>query len=113
MEKEVPKIFVTSWTSSEGSFSFASFVFRGSFCLSFRGERSSWWRAFEPCGPNVCANALWFASNGKDGGRTSGVEDVPPGPEGEPADLQGSRDFLFFFVYLGLCVSVVRPRPIK
>ena len=42
---------------------------------------------------------------GKDGGRTSGIEDVPPGPEGEPADLQGSRDFLFFFDYLGIvCV---------
>ena len=36
----------------------------------------------------------------KDGGRTSGVEDVPPGPEGEPADLQGSRDFFVSF-YLG------------
>ena len=54
---------------------------------------------------------------GKDGGRASGVEDVPraspwvprrhvpPGPEGEPADLQGSRDFIISF-YLGIeCVG--------
>ena len=58
----------------------------------------------------MCANALWFASKGKDGGRTSGVEDVPLGPEGEPADLKGSRDFFLSF-YLGIeCVWCVRPR---
>ena len=61
---------------------------------------------------------------GKDGGRASGVEDVPraspwvprrhvqPGPR-EPADLQGSRDSIISF-YLGIeCVWCVRPRPVK
>ena len=92
VEKEVPKLFGYKLNQFGGV------------------RRSSWWRAFEPCEPNACANALWFASNGKDGGRTSGVEDVPPEPEGEPADLQESRDFLLSFIW-ELNVSVVRPRP--
>ena len=73
-------------------------------------------------GQRVRERALVHA-RGKDGGRTSGVEDVPrarpcatrrhvpPGPEGELADLQGSRDFFLSF-YLGIeCVWCVRPRP--
>ena len=46
------------------------------------------------------ARTRFGSQGGKDGGRTSDVEDVPPEPEGEPADLQGSRDFLVSF-YLG------------
>ena len=53
------------------------------------------------------ARTRFGSRGGKDGGRTSGVEDVPPEPDGEPADLQGSRDFLCFFLFGELNVSGV------